>query len=291
MKTVIKGFTVLLFSFIIAGCGGGAGNGSAGNNSSSARAETFFPRDSRLAYANDKNAQEVTNLIIGYNTNDIVPRNKITGKSAKMSVLKLAISELKEFRKSSSLKKSNKVIDQSDYCESGRLYRDELSDGSIDFEYQNCSRNGFRYDGTVNKHRYGNKLDITYKSSFEIKNESDNSTILVKKDSKISLEQIGDNEFKIYLNLITTQDGKSNGFEHTVFIYEGDSNNATMYQTDGNIYIDNLQEYVVFDKNYNMQYTPFVYSDGTIIDGEAHYKMRGTTLIITVNNGEAAFDY
>ncbi len=64
-----------------------------------------------------------------------------------------------------------------------------------------------------------------------------------------------------------------------------------MYQTDGNIYIDNLQEYVVFDKNYNMQYTPFVYSDGTIIDGEAHYKMRGTTLIITVNNGEAAYDY
>ena len=282
MKTVIKGLVILVFGFIIAGCGGGSGVGS----------DSFFPQNSRLASANDSNALEVINLLIGYNSNDIIPKsNKLVGKKSNFSILKLAISELKQFKKSNSIKKSNRIIEQSDYCDSGRLYRDNLNDGSVNFEYQNCIKDGFKYNGTVNKHKYSNKLDVTYKSGFEIKNENDNSTILVKKDSKISLEQIGDSKFKIYLNLITTQNGKSNGFERVVFIYEGDDNYATMYQTDGNIYINNLSEYVLFDKSYNMKNTPFVYDEGTIIDGKAHYKMRGTTLVITVDNGEVYYDY
>lgn len=276
MKVILKSFLVVATALFVAGCGGGG-------NIGAVEEDTLFPSDSRLAYANNENAKEVGELLFGYNTNSLVPANaRKIADSKKMTILNLVLDNVKEFKKNQSTLKNNRVTDESDYCDSGSLYKETLNDGTVEFRYDNCTHEGLKYDGIIQKHRYSNKLDINYVTDFIVKDLYDGTTIVVKKESSISLVELDSGDFKITLNLVTAQNGKSSGFENVVFIYN--ASEATMYQRAGNIYINNLQDYVAYDNSYRMKYTPLVYSDdGTIIDGEAHYIMRGATLIIRVD--------
>lgn len=280
MKTVIKSFLIVATTLFIVGCGGGG----------TVEKDTLFPSSSRLAYANDKNAQEVGDLLFGYNTDRVVPASaRKIANDKKFTILNLALENIKEFKKNSNISKHSKLTDESEYCDSGSLYKDTLNDGTIEYRYNNCTNGDFNFDGIIRKHRYNNKLVVNYITDFNIKDLYEDTTIVVKKESSISLEELDNERYKITLNLVTTQNGKSSGFENVVFIYN--DSEVTMYQTAGNIYINNLREYVKWDSSYNMEYTPLVYDDGTIIDGEAHYIMRGTTLIITINNGTASYEF
>jgi len=285
MKTIIKSFLITATALFVVACGGGKGG-----NIGSGNQDTLFPNSSRLAYANDKNAQEVADLLFGYNTDSIVPANaRKIANGKKLSILNLVLENITEFNKSSNLSKSSRLTDESDYCDSGSLYKETLSDGSVEFRFNNCTQGYFKFDGIIRKHRYNNKLVVKYVTDFTVQDLNSDDTIVVKKESSVSLEELGNERYKITLNLVTNQNGKSSGFENVVFIY--DDSEVTMYQKSGNIYINNLQEYVKWDSSYNMAYTPLVYDNGTIIDGEAHYIMRNAKLIIYANgDGTATYN-
>jgi len=285
MKTIIKSFLIVATALFVVGCGGG-GTGSGDK-------DTLFPSSSRLADANDKNAQEVADLLFGYNTDRIVPassRKIADGK--KFTILNLVLENVKDLKKKSDFSKSSRVTNESDTCDSGSLYKETLSDGSVEFRYNNCVQGDFKFDGTVKKHLDNNKLEVNYVTDFSVQDLYGDNTIVVKKDSSISLEELNNGDYKITLNLVTKENGESSGFENVVFIlsYDEDTSSGTMYQSSGNIYINNLQEYVELDSSYNMADTPLVYDNGTIVDGEVHYIMRNATLVISAS-GDGTANY
>ncbi len=286
MKTIIKSFLIVATALFVVGCGGGGTGGIS--------QDRLFPSNSRLASPTDSNAQEVSDLLFGYNTDRIVPANaRKVSDSKKFTILNLLLNNVKEFNKNSDLSKHSRLTDESEYCDSGSLYKDTLSNGAVEYRYNNCTQGDFNFNGTVRKHIYNNKLDVNYITDFTVQDLNSDDTIVVKKDSSISLEKLSSGDFRIRLNLITTENGKSSGFENVVFIlnFDKETSSGTMYQSSGNIYINNLQEYVKWDSSYNMKNTPLVYDNGTITDGEAHYIMRDATLAIYANgDGTATYD-
>ncbi len=275
MKTFIKVFTVFLAAFFINSCGGGSDTGYIG---------TIFPANSKLASPNDRNAQEVIDYLIGYNVNGIIPSDKLLKNKKHFTVMNLILQELNRIKKDN-LSKSKKLTDYSYECESGHLYEDKKGI-TTEYRYHECVIDEYEYNGRIIKKEYSNVLEIEYKTDFTIK--SGYESIKVAQGSKIKLEKLNSNKFKITLNLITVQNGKTNGFENAVFIFDKSEN--SMYQTTGRIYINNLQEYVEYDSSYNMKYTPFIYDDGdNLIDGEVHYLMRGAKLVIYIEDGVANY--
>ncbi len=286
MKAIIKSLLIVATALFVVGCGGGGTTGSV-------KEDSLFPTNSRLASPTDDNAQKVADLLFGYNTNRIVPANaRKISDAKKFTIFNLLLNNVKEFNSNRDVSKHSRLTDESEYCDSGNLYKETLNDGSVEYRYNNCTQGDFTFNGTIKKHKYDNKLEVNYLTDFTIQ-DTNGDNIVVKKESSITLELLANGDYKTILNLVTNENGKSSGFENVVFILNIDTstNSGTMYQTSGNIYINNLNEYVEWDSSYNMENTPLVYDNGTITDGEAHYIMRNATLAIYANgDGTATYD-
>jgi len=170
------------------------------------------------------------------------------------------------------------------------IAKDDMGSSGIKYTYNSCLQNGYYYDGVIIRKKSGDRLEIKYDEDFKVDSEYGNSSLFIKGGSKIVLEEIGSNRYKIELNIVYSADGKRAGFEDVVFIYN-DSDNS-MYQTKGRVYLNDLQEYAQFDENYNMRYTPLVYDDdNSVISGEFYYRFRGAYLHVVIDDGVATYSW
>ena len=266
-------------SFAIVACGGGG---------SPIDRDSLFPSNSYLAYANDKNANELIDFIFGYNTDSILPRTqKKVANTKRLTVLNFVFEKLKELHKP--LNKSKRLTDYSEICDEGSVYKNAIDANRVELRYINCQQGDFIYNGTLREEKTPTKISDKYLTNFTIRDIYDSSSLIVKRGSSIVSQKLNDEEHKIILNIVTSQNGKSNGFRDSEFIFN--ETEQTMYQISGRIYINNLKEYVKYDSSYDMRYTPFVYADGTIVDGEARYIFRDALLDLTINNGEAYYEF
>ena len=64
-----------------------------------------------------------------------------------------------------------------------------------------------------------------------------------------------------------------------------------MYQTQGKIYIDNLNSFVNYDTTYDMSQTPFVFSYKGLLSGEARYNMSSGGKVKIVAESNKAVTY
>lgn len=276
---ILKLILLSAASFAIVACGGGG---------SQIDRDSLFPSNSYLAYANDKNANELIDLIVGYNTDSILPRTqKKVANTKRLTVLNLVYEKLQDLHKP--LDKSKRLTDYSELCDEGSLYKDVIDANTAEFRYSNCQQGDFVYNGTIREEKSAIKLSVKYLTNFTIRDIYGNSSLEVKRGSSIVAQKLNDEEHKVVLNIVTRQNGKSSGFRDSEFIFN--ETEQTMYQKSGRIYINNLKEYVKYDSSYDMRYTPFVYADGTIVDGEARYIFRDALLDLTINNGEAYYEF
>lgn len=276
---ILKLILLSAASFAIVACGGGG---------SQIDRDSLFPSNSYLAYANDKNANELIDLIVGYNTDSILPRTqKKVANTKRLTVLNLIYEKLQDLHKP--LDKSKRLTDYSELCDEGSLYKDVIDANTAEFRYSNCQQGDFVYNGTIREEKSAIKLSVKYLTNFTIRDIYGDRSLEVKRGSSIVSEKLNDEEHKVVLNIVTRQNGKSSGFRDSEFIFN--EVEQTMYQKSGRIYINNLKEYVKYDSSYDMRYTPFVYADGTIVDGEARYIFRDALLDLTINNGEAYYEF
>jgi len=287
MKYLKSFILALVVVFGVSGCGGGAGGG---YNPSSG----IFPSNSSLARKNDANAKELIDILIGHNINAMIPRSKVVGdtqNSKEPTIMHLAIKEIKTL-KSAKTAKAYRVTDISDdYCEEGELLKDDISSNEIKYTYNNCLQNGYYYDGVIVRkvNRASNRLEIKYED-FRVDSEYGNSSLFIKGGSKIVLEDLGSNRYKIELNIVYSANKKRAGFKDVVFIYN--DNEKSMYQTKGRVYLNDLQEYAEFDDRYDMSNTPLLYDeDNNIYSGEFYYKFRGWDLHVIIDDGVTTYSW
>lgn len=277
---ILKLLLLTVATFAIVACGGGGGN--------PIDRSSLFPSNSYLAYANDENAKELVDLLVGYNTNTLIPKTqKRVANTKRLSVLSLVYKQLEKLDKSYA--KSKRLVDNSELCEDGTLYKNVIDFNTVEFQYNNCLQGDFVYNGTIKEEKTDNKLSIKYVSNFTVSDIYGDNKIEVKKGSTIVAQKLNSSEHKITLNIVTNQNGKSSGFRDSEFIFN--EVEQTMYQRSGRIYINNLKEYVKYDSSYDMSYTPFVYADGTIVDGEARYIFRDALFDLTINNGVSNYEF
>jgi len=170
--------------------------------------------------------------------------------------------------------------------------------------YSNCTESDIFINGTVftlatdYNETYGNhtNTDITFISDVlvrdsEIGNET-NIRILASANVKMLFTNITANNeadnLKMTLNLTADINGLTQRQEDSVYYFDLSSNEESMYQTAGRIYIDELASYVDYATDYNMTQTPFIFSgDASLIGGEARYTMEdGAQLKIVVEDAQ-----
>jgi hypothetical protein len=223
----------------------------------------------------------------------MIPRSKIVGdsqNSKKPTIMQLAINEIKTFKSAKSAKAYRVTDISNDYCESGELLKDDISPNEIKYTYNNCLQSGYYYNGVIIRKKSGNKLEVKYDEDFTVKAEDSSSNLYINGGSEIVLEDLGSSKYKIELNIVYSADGKRVGFKDVEFVYN--DNEKSMYQTKGRVYLNDLQEYALFDGNYDMRYTPLVYDeDNTIVSGEFYYRFRGANLHIVIDDGVATYSW
>jgi len=273
MKKYIVSF-IVLFLFILNGCGGGSGSLKSGIGF----IEALSP-NAQFARATDDNANELINILVGYNTNTIIPKSRLIAKKKGLSIFKIAIKELDTF-------KSNKRSRLLNKCEEGSLNYITLNEYENKYEYRNCLQNGYYYNGDIIKKRVGNILEVKYITDFTIKNSD--TYLKVYKGSSIRLENSGN--YKITLNLVTYQNGKKRGFRNFEFIYN--KNDNSIYYTQGFVYLNDLNEYAIYDDSYDMSATPLIYNENNDIEyGEFYFLFKNYRLHVTIDDGVVDYEW
>jgi hypothetical protein len=215
----------------------------------------------------------------------------------------------------------NKTIDETIDCGSkgtDGTYTIKGTDNKVfksaTITYNNCTTNNddntlngtikitaSNYDTVESKYKKGT---INFLSDFT----SGKAKIYKNSSISISYNSIAGDSEKYMMTLSTkATDGTNyNGMNNCVFYFGlSSSGNATMYQTQGDIYINNLASYVSYDTSYDMSKTPFRYdrNDGTAksIGGTAIYIMQskaklkvsqtdGGVVVSIDTNGDGIYD-
>jgi len=294
------------FVFMLNGCGGGGGKVS--------DKVKLFPSDAKLASVTDSNVQDVEDMLVSYNTNNNTPSLKVTSSSVKAkkngsSLATLTLKQLKSVNKilkkrvNKETMRAQKVIDTQKDCSNGGtlLKNGELTKengGTVQYDFNHCKIDGIEYDGimdvTASNYDYDKdkftKIKMEYATDFRV-NAGDIS-YKIKRGSVVESELLDSGYLKVKSNIVSTEDGETRGFKDVIFFVD-EINNTTTYltQTQGRIYINNLREYVEYDRSYDMSETPFEYINDSLESGEAHYIMKGTILKIIVEDGVVTLDY
>ena len=286
------------------GCGGGGGS------SSGATSGLSFPSNAVSAAPTLANGQKVEDATATNQTSGIPLLNGVNSNS-KLNVgllgSQLTTSLAKKIKNIDLNAYSlNEVVDETSNCSGGGTMHysgsgDDTSGGTFTFAATNCKEGNEKINGSIyasisNKDATSGEfkdISIKFTSDFTVTNLSDSSLAKISKNSyfnvnSTSWDSSGDpKNFKLSMSMIATDGSQSYGIQDAIFYFTSNGSNASMYQTTGKIYIDNLASYVNYDTSYDMSQTPFVFDYyGNLTSGEGHYNManNGKVKIVAKSN-------
>jgi len=299
------GLSLLVIAGLV-GCGGGGGSSSVETPGSGTpgNGDSFFPSNAVLADPTPENAQKVTDLIVAdqakinsdyintltLNSVSNKPKLNIVLLSSNISKTLFELTKYIDIQSYSLNETVSKTIDclqggTMDYSMSG----DEINGFNYTVAANNCVNNNVKIDGeyiaTVKNRDTNTNLfkdyTIKFTTDFTVTDLSNNSMTKIFANSYMATNVISFGsfgvfkDFKVTLSVKATNGTENYGLENCILYYKNDTNSVEVYQTDGKIYINDLTSYVEYDTSYDMSQTPFVFSvdDGTLISGEARYKM------------------
>lgn len=116
-------------------------------------------------------------------------------------------------------------------------------------------------------------MHVYFVTNFSMHDISSNKSAEIKEGSNFTIQTVG-NKLKIKISLQATEGSNYYGQENAIYYMYDNASISYVYQTQGRIYIDNLEKYVDYDTSYDMSQTPFAYNEsGSITSGEARYIM------------------
>ena len=296
MRVVLKFTLFTIFTFMLLGCGG---------INTKTTSNSLFPADARLADATNENGVKVADMLLSYNLDNNQPSLKLVNSKHKrvQSLLSLELAQLQMVNsKVNRPSRLQRVVDDSGSCSNGGTYYKsgeltKANGGEVEYQYNNCQIGDTVYDGIMrvkatnydydlNKFR---KIEINYVTDF--KTTYYDSSYTIKDGSKITTELLDTNYIKVLSNIVSSSSKGLRGFRDVEFIIDKFTQGTTLYQTKGRIYINNLQDFVEYDSSYDMSQSPLEYDNsGSVVNGEAYYRMRGGYLDILVRDGELSID-
>ena len=278
-----------LITFGLVGCGGGGGGETLPSTSLS------FPSNSVLAEPTIDNGKKVKNSVDTDPSSGLFAMNSVNKKDG-LNVALLSTNITKNIsNKKIKIYSLNDASPETYECsDSGTYTQDINGDNSkvyATISYNNCVEDGVTMDGTISATllNYDSINETFQKGSFKFSTDFNevvgSETVKIAKNSYINYELL-DNTIKLLLTIIAEDNTQKYGIKDSEYYYTEESNgDISMYQTKGDLYINNLDSYVTFDKDYNMSATPFIYSNERLISGEARYNMARGKVKIIVENG------
>ena len=296
-------FSLATVSLLFIGCGGGGGGGNP-------NPPVTFPSTSKPAKPTLENGKKVKEVVT---TNQGASTLNTVNDSSTINIALFAqelfnLKQTKDLNKDYSL---NEVIREEEPCSNGGSVVYEITSnfpqgGTLTRTFNECLDGAYNaiingkiyqeysnYDSQVENYK---TTEVTMLSDFTMKDISTDKTLTIYKDSYFKYNTL---EFDKY------EDPKKYTMEMTMKANDGlkqyglkDANyyvtdNISMYQTKGRVYIDNLKSYVDYDTSYDMSKTPFVFSSDfrTLKSGEARYNManKGKVKIVAQNSNAITY--
>jgi len=272
-KSIKLGLSFVVMSFLVNGCGSSESGGSS----------NLFT-DAKLAPVSVDSGKEISKNIVAnktstnlgsLNADENKNADEIINAGSNIAILSSSVVRYsKKYIKKTSYA-LNEAIDDQEKCSNGGTihYKGSGSEsgGSISMTYDNCEEdsgivmNGSMHMDVKMSNEEYSSMKLTFPSDLTIKEKE--KTTKIFKNSKIIMDNMGEPVYDMESTLKLDVDGKLYGSENSKWKIK----NASMYQTSGKEYIDNLSSYVTFDSDYDMSKTPFVYSYSGLMSGEAHY--------------------
>jgi hypothetical protein len=268
---------ILATALFLGGCGDDSPNGN--------YEEISFPSNSTKAPATITNAQKVEAVVTAKDIQNLTGINKLSEDSA-INTTQLALKSAEIIKDSIEYNKYTQDLG-TESCTNGGTIHTTVSasltstNGAYTTTYNQCNQNGTITNGTIEYTAsltdYANddldSLHIYFITDFTIQDTSNGSVANIKRNSNFTISTLSD-RVKLNVSLQATNGTKYYGQKNATYYIYDRGNNTYIYQTQGRIYINNLNNYVDYDTSYNMSQTPFEYdNNGVLISGEAHYLM------------------
>jgi len=290
-KTISVVISAILCSGILfTGCGGGDNSSNSGNNNNS-----LFSKNAKLAEPTLENANKVAFI-----TKEFLP-------ILKMPNINIDNLDMDKFNDIDEIQ----FTDTQDCDLNGSMtltFNKNENYTNMTIIFNDCKKGSLTINGSIstiaknfdsNIGKYKNYI-TKFPTDFVIKPDDD---IIIFKyfansyiEKNVNFDTNGN--WKDY-NLSTSLKMKFGiedfGFQDCNFHFINEDDFVKYYQTEGKIYINNLNSYVEYDKNYNMSVTPFkISNDDTLISGEAQYIMSNNSkmkiVVLDPDNIEVEID-
>lgn len=299
MKILEKKWIIItLASFLFIGCSGDSDNGTTNTiafPSSAINSEPTIENGTKVKEIVSQNQQEqyAINSVSDSNTQNIAitmkKLNDITSSKINYETYSL-----------------NETVNETENCINGGNINttgsgSETTGGSITITFNSCNEDDLVMNGKM--HVTLSKYDATYEDYANISltiledvimTSSQDGTIKLKSGSTITTESSNftsyyeANKMKMTISAISEIGPIKTGQEDAVYYFDLSYYEPSMYQTQGKIYINNLESYVEYDTSYDMSQTPFVFSYYGLESGEARYNTaKGGKVKVTAENGVA----
>ncbi len=293
MRGFYRLFIFLVFTFLVLGCG------KVNYNTSE---ESLFPSSSKLASPTYSNGNEVADMLLSYNMQTNAPSMRLVANgNKKRNLIEYMISQIDKVTPTVTNNRLQKVIDESNECSNGgSLYKSgnlDKSGGEVEYHFNNCYIDGELYDGILrvkaSNYDYNikkfKKLKLTYLNDFKT------STETIKEDSTLSVELLDSDDFgdyfKVIADSVSSSDKGLRGFKNFTFVVAEYSLKTSLIIKGGRVYINNLNNFVEYDKSYDMSQSQFDYNSNNILtQGMAQFLMKDATLQIEAYKGEVTIN-
>jgi len=299
MKYVLLSVSLVTSMFIATSCGGGGGS----TETTTTTKETLFPSNASVAEPSIENAKEIKAVLLKdvsslyansestqnstTNTNTLVEANKVNEKIAKRL--------LKEsYSLNEAVTETSNCIDGGTITLNGTGTQTETTivlDAIA--TYNKCSEYGMIIDGKAHlslsssyeNDVYTSRLYTEYLSDTTITNSTlsmkvlQGSNVLIEQENLAQRTTLNSVELHIYTNK------KYASKDLILYAYES-AYEYQSFQASGTIYINNLENYVTLDPDYDSSKTPFLIQDNRLITGESRYLMaNGAKAKLVIENG------
>ena len=287
-------FSIALISGFV-GCGSGGSSSSDSNSFSFPSTAT----ESEPTIENGKKVKEVvaTNQQSTYTINAVESTN-----SRNIAFDLQEINDIIKQKTTLSDYSLNETVNETESCSDGGTIHysgsgNDMDGGTVTNTFKNCKEGGLFINGTIYSkiYNYNSVYDEFLNEDLKFITDTsitiDNINVKYYKGSTANSE-ITDfipdeaTSMKITINAIAEVNGKKSGQNNSIYYLDNLTSNPSMYQTQGKIYIDNLNSFVNYDTTYDMSQTPFVFNLTGLLSGEARYNMSsgGKVKIVVESN-------
>jgi len=312
----------LVASALFVGCGGSSSSGGVkegpSNNPTTEPTTdpTTEPAEPVMAAPTIENGVKVRNAVAGSNKGVVSGLNSVSSSSelnAGLEGVSLSKSLMKYVKVANVVPYSlNQTVDRVEDCaESGTIrytgtfqgkeggtmtvVADHCDEGDdyINGEYSVAYRD---FDDEIKEFKY---YEVEFITDIDQRNEWKrfSATSSAGSTMKVEVMDFDDEGYKENYKLTVTKEStdgvKKYKLKDCVYYIKEGLDYTEMYQTEGTVYIDNLESYVTYDTTYDMSKTPFIFreDDGVLFRGEARYNMSGNGKVkVVAADNETKYD-